>query len=90
MISSALLHLEKKNHHIVVYNHLMKETQMDILTGVCNGKARGNGHKLKYGKFWLDLREKTLWQCSNTETYCPERSQDFLSGRLLKLSWELP
>lgn len=36
----------------------MKETQMDILTEVCNGKARGNGHKLKYGKFWLDIRGK--------------------------------
>lgn len=38
----------------------MKDTQMEILTGMRSGRARGNGHKLKHRKLLLDRRRKNI------------------------------
>lgn len=34
----------------------MRDLQMEIPTGMCNERARSNGHKLKYGRLWLYSR----------------------------------
>lgn len=35
--------------------------------------TRGDGNKLKHGKFHLNNEEKLLWGCPNTGTHWPER-----------------
>jgi len=65
----GLFSLEKRWHRTGVYKHLMGGSKInrDRLFLVVSSERRGNGHKLKYRKFHIDLR-KNFSYCEDGRT----------------------